>query len=60
MHSTDSSALEVSGFLVWNVKFGVIEFRREQRNGRLVWKLSDQLDDRWMIYDKADTSNLRV
>lgn len=30
-----------------NVTFGVIEFRREQRNKRLDWKVSDQvLDDR--------------
>lgn len=47
MYPTDSFALEVSGFLVRKVKFGVMEFKREQHNGRLVWKVGDQvLDDR--------------
>lgn len=47
-----------------NVKFGVIEFRREQRNGRLVWKVSDQvLDDRLddiMIKQRQGTETRRM
>lgn len=47
-----------------NVKFGVIEFRREQRNGRLVWKVSDQvLDDRlddMMIKQRQGTETRRM
>ncbi len=54
----------MSGFLVRNVKFGVIEFRREQRNGRLVWKVSDQvLDDRlddMMIKQRQGTETRRM